>query len=236
MIFFKKSWEYDISSICAAGILFCYISLFFYPAPQLFAGKTAASILSFSCIAGILFIALSCGLLNITGNNCSLQKKIGISMPGVRALKDALLVLCGLLPAIWAITWHWKYTLKKMEIPFSDQQPILELVNLSQPLHLILLILMSVVIIPVVEELVFRRVLFGQIAQICGFNTSGFITSGIFAFAHGYLAGFPGLFLAGMAFQWFYSKSNNLAANILLHALFNAVSIILIISTKLASS
>ena len=235
MIFFKKSWEYDIPAFCATGITFTYISLFFYPAPQLFAGQTVTGTLLFACVAGILFLAISCGLLHFTGDKSSLRKKIGITMPGTKELKEALLVLCGLFPAIWAITLHWKYTLKKMEIPFSDQQQILELVNLTKPSQLILLILMAVIIIPIVEELVFRRVIFCQISQICGFNIAGFITSGIFSFAHGYLAGSPGLFLAGMTFQWFYSKNNNLAASIMLHALFNAISIILILSVKLIS-
>ena len=233
MIFFNKSWEFDISSIYAAGVILAYISLIFFPIPQLFSITTPTEILTYTCISGVVFLIFACSLINLDNQEIPLQKKIGIALPDRKTFKEAVYLLCGLLPAIWLITWHWKFTLKKLEIPFADKQNILQLIDISNPLELFLLILMAVIIIPAVEELIYRRIIFGELSKISGVNFAGFAASGIFSAAHAYLAGAPGLLLAGLTFQWFYSKKQNLAAGILLHSLFNAVSIFFIVISKL---
>ena len=236
MIFFNKAWESDISSTYAAGTILGYISLIFFPIPQLFSCTTPTAVLTYTCAAGVVFLIFSCSLLTLDNQEIPLQKKIGIALPDRKIFKEAVYLLCGLLPAIWLITWHWKFTLKKLEIPFADKQNILQLIDISKPLELFLLILMAVIIIPAVEELIYRRIIFGELSKISGVNLAGFAASGIFSAAHAYLAGVPGLFLAGLTFQWFYSKKQNLAASILLHALFNAVSIIFIVISQLYES
>ena len=233
MIFFRKSWDCDISPAYAAGILLGYISLIFYPLPQLFQPRTTTAMLAYTCAAGIVFILFACSMALLSHPEDSLARKFGIKRPEKSAVKESLYLLAGLLPAIWAVTWHWKFTMQKLEIPFSEQQELLQIVDFTDPAEVALLIMMSVIIIPVVEELIFRRILFGEISRTCGFNASGFITSGIFSAVHGYLAGAPGLFIGGIAFQWCNSRSGNLTSSIILHAMFNAVSLVFCLTSKL---
>ena len=232
MTFFRKSWESDISAVYSTGIIFGYIFLIFCPLPQLFSVSTGAGSLLYTCAAGMIFLVFSCLMMHLDRRDAALEKVIGISLPDKNEIKESCILLCGLLPAIWAITWHWKFTMRKLEIPFADKQDLLGLVDFSNPLQITLLVLMSAVIMPFVEELVFRRVLYGVLAKSGNFNAAGFITSGIFSAAHGYLAGAPGLFLGGIAFQWLYSRHRNLGSAIFIHSLFNTVSLMFVIIEK----
>lgn len=225
MTFFCKSWEQDISHANLAGIIFCHITLFIYPVPQIFSLSTPNEILLFSSAAGVLFMLFALGSIRFLAPQCQLDKVLGIAVCSRKSLKDVLICTPLLLFAIGAVTWHWKYTLEKLDIPFEHTQQLLEYADLSHPLTLILLIIMAVGIIPPVEEILFRRVIFGQLAKLSNFNIAGFITAGLFSAAHSFAAGIPGLFIMGLTLQWMYSKNRNLADCIILHALFNAISI-----------
>ena len=232
MIFFTKSWEDDISEIQLAGIIFCYVTLFIYPAPQIFSLTTPVEVLLFASVSGVIFLLLSLAGIHFLNPGKELQKIIGAAVPDAKNIRHILFMLPAVLLAVGAITWHWKYTLKKLDIPFEDTQKLLEYADFSHPETFLLLVIMAVLVVPIAEELLFRRVIFALISKFAGFNAAGFISAGIFSIAHNFTAGIPGLFLMGIIFQWLYSKSRNLSCSILLHALCNAVSIMFAVLAK----
>ena len=232
MIFFDKAWKDDIPAVQLVGILFCVITLFVYPVPQMFASSAPAVMLGYVSAAGTLFVLFSLWLLCYLNSGKSIGDLVGITVPDKKTVAGVGVTLPCTLLAVGAITWHWKYTLNKLDIPFVQTQKLLEYADISKPLVFSLLILMAVIVVPIVEEFVFRRVLFELTAKATGFNAAGFITAGVFSAAHGFLAGAPGLFLMGVILQWMYSKHRNLAACIMLHGLCNAVAIICVAVVK----
>ena len=126
MTFFCKSWEQDISHANLAGIIFCHITLFIYPVPQIFSLSTPNEILLFSSAAGVLFMLFALGSIRFLAPQCQLDKVLGIAVCSRKSLKDVLICTPLLLFAIGAVTWHWKYTLEKLDIPFEHTQQLLE--------------------------------------------------------------------------------------------------------------
>ena len=87
--------------------------------------------------------------------------------------------------------------------------------NASLPYFLALLALAGV-LIPIVEELMFRRLLFGLLRPI-GTVAAMLATALIFAAAHGFLYGLPALLGLGLVFQWQYLHTGNLLTPMMTH-------------------
>lgn len=114
----------------------------------------------------------------------------------------------------------------------SNLAPIQELTR-STPLFMMAF---AVLLAPLYEELLFRRVLFGGLWQ-AGYPVLGMLLSGVvFAFAHevpglnGNTAAATSLLLAvytgmGVAFAWLYRRTGTLWAPIAAHALNNALAL-----------
>lgn len=97
----------------------------------------------------------------------------------------------------------------------------------------ILLVLAFVVIAPIVEEVLFRGLIFGFLDKKVGFNWALYISSISFGLLH------PGhrlsTTISGMIFVYLYKKTESLWALIVLHAAWNAVAIFMLMSSVLAS-
>lgn len=226
MTFFRKSWNCDVSAPVLAGILFAAVSLFIYPVPQLFCdSQNVEKLLIFNCCAGGIFVAFSLALLANTTPYTGIKEKIGISLPDKKTLLQSLLAAPCLLGVTALITWHWKYTLNRLDIPFATKQWMIEHISCDAPFKLFLIFVLVVIVCPIAEELIFRRTVFGLAEKAFGANAAGFITAGIFSAAHSFLAGAPGLLIMGLAFQWIYSRKGNLAASIILHSACNAITL-----------
>lgn len=79
-------------------------------------------------------------------------------------------------------------------------------------------------VVPIIEELFYRRVLFSELRQWTGFFTSMLISSFIFGLFHSnvVISGITGVYLA-----YVYEKEKSLSVNILLHSFLNTFAILL---------
>lgn len=85
--------------------------------------------------------------------------------------------------------------------------------------------LVTVVVVPLAEELVFRGILYPAI-KCYGFpRLALWGTSALFAAIHFNLAIFLPLLLLALVLTWLYEKTDNLLAPIAAHSLFNAVNL-----------
>ena len=87
------------------------------------------------------------------------------------------------------------------------------------------------VIVPVAEELLFRRILFAGLLPF-GNNCAWIGTACVFSACHLFLAGAPGLFVIGLGFQWLYCRYKNLAASILAHGALNSCTILAVLFSR----
>lgn len=89
-----------------------------------------------------------------------------------------------------------------------------------------------VIIAPIVEEIVFRGLLFGALAARLGVVASALITALLFGAAHGDLVLFPSLVAIGFIAALAYAATGNLWVAIALHAVNNALGAIFLIATS----
>ncbi len=80
---------------------------------------------------------------------------------------------------------------------------------------------------PIIEELLFRGVVFGGCAKIMPVWGAMFLSGFIFAFIHVNAATFVPLWFLGIAFAWLYARTGTLLAPMAVHFTFNAVNLIL---------
>jgi membrane protease YdiL (CAAX protease family) len=92
-----------------------------------------------------------------------------------------------------------------------------------------------VLLAPVVEEIVFRGLLFGALAPRLGVLASALITALLFGGVHGDLVLFPLLAALGFVNALAYAATGNLWVPITVHALNNAIGAIYLIATSLQS-
>ena len=95
-----------------------------------------------------------------------------------------------------------------------------------------LIILSAVLIAPVTEELAFRHIFFSRAAYWAGGGTAAVLTAVLFSALHGNLLPAPSLFFMSLILQAAYGKTGKLTVPILIHSLFNTVSVILIFLTR----
>lgn len=96
--------------------------------------------------------------------------------------------------------------------------------------RLIWLTFSIVIIAPLLEELVFRRIIFGWLLKFIGATAAVLLTSLLFGLLHSVYQ-LPGLLILALGWQYVYIKSGNLANNVLMHALNNALTLILLLIT-----
>lgn len=88
----------------------------------------------------------------------------------------------------------------------------------------------AIIIAPVGEELLFRGVLYGFIKQRGHPRLALWISAVLFAVVHGNAVGFLFFIFLSMLLVAVYEQTKNIFAPILLHALFNTVNFVLIVS------
>ena len=213
----------DIAAALAAGVCFTIA-----PIPQLVcAGGSTFFFLSkaaLSTAAGIILMAFF--LLRSKVPNAlqmkMLQRKDWLFTIGRTSL---IILLCG------SVSFLWKYLLKSLNIPFQDQQALLTLAKTFDNKSLVIFAILVCVIVPISEELLFRRILYTVLLEL-GKTAAFFGTAAVFAAVHLFLAGLPGLFLIGLGFQWLYLYRKNLAVSIAAHGFLNACTVAAVLIEK----
>ena len=212
-----------IAAAFAAGVCFTIA-----PVPQLFCagGSSFVSLLkaALATVAGIILMVFF--LLRSKEPDAlqmkMLQRKDWLFVIGRTSL---IILLCAL------VSFLWKYLLKSLNIPFQDQQALLTLAKTLDNKSLIVFAVLVCVIVPISEELLFRRILYTGLLEF-GKMTAFFGTAAVFAAVHLFLAGLPGLFLIGLGFQWLYLYRKNLTVSIVAHGFLNACTVAAVLIEK----
>lgn len=121
------------------------------------------------------------------------------------------------------------WILKSLGLPV-ERQPVLEFfLRLHDPWLKAAMVFLAVIGAPMVEEILFRGIIYPSLKRKFGFFHALWITSAVFAMIHFHLPSTPTLFGLAIAFTLLYEWTGNLAACIFFHASFNACSMILAI-------
>lgn len=90
---------------------------------------------------------------------------------------------------------------------------------------------LAVFFAPILEEYIFRRIIFGELHKRFNFTLSSIISSTLFAIGHFSLSSMLGYIAMGMVYCWSYKKTGKLSVTIIAHILMN-LSVIIVQSLK----
>ena len=197
-------------------------------------GMVAASLLGAAFLLGVIFF---CPATDSAGRrkfrsghipaDADFTGRILWRLPSGREFRLVLAAWIAVLTGSALITNLWRAVLEFLGIPFATEQSLVQLARAADPGTFLLLLLLTAGTVPLVEELIFRRCLPELLAPL-GPRAALLLGSFIFAAAHGFLLGLPGLFFIGIVFQIVCGATRNLFCSILCHSLLNASVLLLV--------
>lgn len=149
---------------------------------------------------------------------------------GFRIAGAGRAVLLGLLLAGLAVAFQLGYVALLSHLQFNpEEQHIVQVLRLRNTLgERIYLGAVTIVLVPLAEEMLFRGILYPTIKQLGFRRTALWSTALLFAAIHLNLASFLPLTLLAVALALLYEKTDNLLAPITAHAGFNAMNFVML--------
>ena len=112
---------------------------------------------------------------------------------------------------------------------YTEQDIVAKIRKLGYSSELISILVMSVIISPIIEEIYFRKILYTSVKKYVGVFWSGIINSLLFSVVHLNLHSFPVLFILGMILTLIYENDGSIISPIVFHSSFNIIMIVFII-------
>jgi membrane protease YdiL (CAAX protease family) len=107
----------------------------------------------------------------------------------------------------------------------SPQEVVEFLQRAEGPRDRLAVVAMAVIVAPVAEEVIFRGYLYPVVKKYAGTTVALLLTSVLFAVLHGHVPSIPALTMLAVCLGLAYEKSGSLLVPMIMHAVFNAVSV-----------
>lgn len=109
----------------------------------------------------------------------------------------------------------------------AEPQPLLQFLAQNSSLQdRLLLIVTALVLAPVAEELIFRGYVFGVLRRYTGRWWAMVVSALVFSAIHAHIPSLAGLFVLAVALTLVYEGTGSLWAPILMHSLFNGITVV----------
>ena len=156
---------------------------------------------------------------------------LGLRWVSLRNLLPVTALYVFLLCPLSVISLAWAFLLQSVGVEAEIQEPaqhFSEVVRQRDFVTAGALALLGTVAAPLSEELLFRGVVFGGLAQRWGVRASAVASSLLFAAVHFSMTAFCPLFCMALVLCYVYVRTGSLYMAIAFHSLFNAVSFALL--------
>lgn len=221
---YMRPWRTEISAPAQLGGIIGGLLITFYGGGLITRYWGMLTGLIVSSFAASFFILAVMFCHPVTGRE--LARKAGFRKLEKKNWKPILLGLALITVVSPLLTLSWQQILESLHIPFEQEQGLVQLVKGADAETCCKLFLLTTVAVPLAEELIFRRCLYGLLLKISA--PAAFVgTAVIFAAAHGFLLGVPGLCFIGFIFQILCNTTRNLWSAVICHACHNAIVITL---------
>ena len=215
---FARPWKRAVPAPFLIGAIITALLTSFY-------GGTLLAPLTGTLNGLIIGSAVANGLL-LGGAFLLVPLREGTLRLGLRHVGGKELVLCTaalfiMLTGSMLLCFAWQEFLEFFSIPYTKEQGLVQLAKGADLLTLGQLIFLTAVLVPISEELIFRRCLYELLLKF-GAPAAMVGTALIFSAAHGFLLGVPGLFFMGLVFQILCNTTRNLGCSIIAHSMLNA--------------
>lgn len=144
------------------------------------------------------------------------------SIPFLSLLGRALLALAAAYPILMLVQ-SMVYGISGGDLDVQDIVRFLQ--QAESPRDRWAVLAMAVVVAPVAEEIIFRGFLYPTAKKYAGAFVSAVATSLLFAGLHGHVPSVPALCMLAMCLVLAYEKTGSLLVPMIMHAVFNAVSV-----------
>ncbi len=134
------------------------------------------------------------------------------------------------LPTTFAVIWGWSQLLELLHVEPEIQEPVLrfqEALKNGEVLAPLAIALVAVGVAPVIEELIFRGVLFRWLQARVGTGAGVFLSALIFSIVHWNLLALLPVFVLGLLLALLFHRTGSLWAAMSLHASFNLGSLLI---------
>lgn len=159
------------------------------------------------------------------------QEAFGLRNPDLKkSLLFALTILLPTLLVVWPLQALSVFVLGRLGYPLESQRAVEMMLNAKSVWANVYFVLFAVVIAPVAEEFIFRGMLFPLAKQQGRPKLAWVGVSLLFAFIHFDAAIFLPLFVLALILTWLYQKTDCLLAPVLVHSLFNAANLLLLLA------
>ncbi|MFC1453709.1 lysostaphin resistance A-like protein [Verrucomicrobiota bacterium] len=183
-------------------------------------------------IQGVLFhgVALLIIWVFIRRRHSSWHEAFGLEFAGLkRAAGQGVMGYIGIIPIIVVTSILCQVFFYAAGYPVTLQDVVTIFLEPQSGWSLFFLLLLAVVVAPLVEEVLFRGILLPVLMKKMGAGTAVVASSLIFAGIHQHLPSFAPLFILAVVLSMLYIYSGSLWTPIVLHAVFNGVSICILL-------
>lgn len=183
-----------------------------------------SDLIAFNALFYTAFLVVTLTALWIVPPRGDLAGKLGLR--GFRK-EDLPAVFSGLF-AIYlfqlTVTPLWSGALRAFGVKYAESQNFVSLCRNAGAAEFSALVLLAGALIPLTEEVVFRRLLFGVLRPLGGLPAL-LLSSLVFSVLHFFLYGFWALWFLGGVLQLVYLVTGNLATAVAAHMLFNLITL-----------
>jgi len=149
-----------------------------------------------------------------------------------RTRQGAILYLA-VMPPVMLSGLAYSALLGRLNYPIQSQEVVQVLVDPRYPVWLqVYVVILAVTAAPIGEELFFRGIALPALARYAGPTRAILAVSLLFALMHFHVPSVVPLFLLGVALSLGYSLTGSIVVPITIHALFNAVSIAILLLAR----
>lgn len=137
-----------------------------------------------------------------------------------------LLTYLIILPGVFVTSLMSEAICRKWGLTWEPQAILKDFLTLKNKGEILQFILLAVFIAPFTEEILFRGFLYAWLKSIWPKWIALFFTAALFALLHQHLPVFLPLMWLGIVLALLYEKTGSLWSNIVLHALFNGITLL----------
>lgn len=173
-------------------------------------------------------------LLAILSFRINILKALGITRfnAGVVALTVIVGIIAAYASLIILTLSGYESVMHSIFGKTPDQAAVQAFKDAKSPAMTALLVITAVIIAPIGEEIIFRTFLYTATKKFTGMIFAVITSSLLFSVVHGSAAAFFPLFIVGVILALAYEISGSIWASILIHALFNLISVVMMMGTK----
>jgi membrane protease YdiL (CAAX protease family) len=175
----------------------------------------------------VAYAACATGIL-MSKYDLNLNRALGFKTgPLSELLPVAFLIGFAVVPFMLILQMVCIHLFQTLNIPIESQQSIRALRSIDSPLEVAVFSIMPVIQAPLVEETLFRGILFPALRSAMPRWLAFLIPALLFAIVHANLLNMVPLFVFALLLTWQYEKTGNLLCPILTHAGFNLCNILI---------